>query len=470
MSLRRPTRTAPEAFTALDAEYARPDGVARLTWWLGLAVLGLAIVVLRYKASLYSSSDYSIFFVDWYRHLADHGFRESFRHAFASYNMPYLYLLWLGSALHLGARVTIKGIANGFDLVTALAIYRLVRGFVGRRAGGVAAVVFLLLPSVWFNSAVWGQVDAMYTCFLLLSLESVLRRRQHRAWWWFGVAFAMKMQAIFLLPWLALAWALNRRRRWSAPLLASVAPVMSLLPAAACGMSRADLVSAYYGQATSRTFLDKAPGFWMLSSGGGSIEVISQACYAVTLTMLAAYAVALVQRHGWAGDPRRMVSSAAAIALLMPFFMPSMRNRYFYLAQVLVLVLAFVDARRWWLAVVFETTMFITYPLNLLHVPAPLGPHFWVLPVLLVLVVLVRDSLGLAAPAASSRAPQPAAQGGDAHQRPQGKARDDALLQRPGGEQQADGDHRGRQPAGGVDEVAVQREHEGAQQGEHRDQ
>ena len=74
------------------------------------------------------------------------------------------------------------------------------RRLLGSRAGLGAAALYFLNPVALYNSAYWGQVDAIYTFFALLAV--VLMARRH--WYLAGAAVAAgllaKFQTIAFVP------------------------------------------------------------------------------------------------------------------------------------------------------------------------------------------------------------------------------------------------------------------------------
>jgi hypothetical protein len=89
---------------------------------------------------------------------------------------------------------------------------------IGRTASVVVAAVYAALPAVVYNSAVWGQVDAILALLLVLSLEAA--RRGRIRWMLAAGTLAMltKAQAVMLAPvWLAatVCWAVQDWRRWA---------------------------------------------------------------------------------------------------------------------------------------------------------------------------------------------------------------------------------------------------------------
>ncbi|KXK11697.1 MAG: hypothetical protein UZ14_CFX002002665 [Chloroflexi bacterium OLB14] len=55
-----------------------------------------------------------------------------------------------------------------------------------------------------FNSTGWGQIDSLYTSFLLLCVYFLLKEKPFYAMLMFGVAFSFKSQSVFLLPFLGI--------------------------------------------------------------------------------------------------------------------------------------------------------------------------------------------------------------------------------------------------------------------------
>ena len=136
---------------------------------LGLVGLALVVRILLLPYTNYDTDGYS----RWYEFIVRNGIQPALGQNFAIYTPPYLYLLSLAtfSRSYIPQLIAIKLIPIFFDLVNALLIYKILR--LKYRAGNLpvlASAVFLLAPTVIMNSALWGQVDSFYTCFLLASL------------------------------------------------------------------------------------------------------------------------------------------------------------------------------------------------------------------------------------------------------------------------------------------------------------
>lgn len=70
----------------------------------------------------------------------------------------------------------------------------------------LCAALFLFNPAVILNSAVWGQVDSVFTFFVLLTLYCIYTKRIYPAYFLFAAAIFIKPQALFYTPVVAYAF------------------------------------------------------------------------------------------------------------------------------------------------------------------------------------------------------------------------------------------------------------------------
>ena len=60
-------------------------------------------------------------------------------------------------------------------------------------------------------------------------------------------------------------------------------------------------------------------------------------------------------------DAERIVTAAVVFVLLVPFVLPGMHERYFYLADVLTVVLAFYRPRLWYVPLLVQAASLLSY-------------------------------------------------------------------------------------------------------------
>jgi Gpi18-like mannosyltransferase len=373
------------------------------------AVVVVVAVVVRVSLYDFESGDYRAFFAQWYTFIRSNGGFSALRYQFADYNVPYLYLLALLTYLPVPVLAGIKTISVLGDLLLASYVYRLValrypRGW----PAFAAAAVVALLPTVVMNSSVWGQCDSIYAAFAVGGLYYAVRSRPWLACVFFGLALAFKLQVVFLLPILAVL-VLRRKVPWRA-LLAIPAVVLAMdVPALLVGANPADLLSVYTNQVGEYQQLTlNAANVYQLFSFDSSVRALGVFVTGVLVVGLIAYAVL--------GNVRLTVFHAVLLGtvfvVLVPYFLPAMHERYFYLADVLSVVVAFYRPRRLWpVPVLVQFASAFSYAPFLLQrgfgretTPVP----FWVLAVamLAALVLLLWESRGSAerrpAPTAAS--------------------------------------------------------------------
>jgi hypothetical protein len=155
---------------------------------------------------------------------------------------------------------------------------------------------------------------------------------------WCGIAFAFKAQAAFIGPFIIGAL-IGRRAplwQWAIPPLVFLA---SLVPAWLLGWPMAKLLMVYPGQAAAVIFPGKLANPWM--AGTMFAKEAAEQYFAVgyAAAVLAAMAIAALTSTS-IRNRRVMLALALLSATALPFLLPKMLERYFFLADVLALVLA----------------------------------------------------------------------------------------------------------------------------------
>ncbi len=180
----------------------------RHTGFLAVALAGLGLrLVLAYL--LFPGQGLSTdlgFFESWTRTLTEVG-PGSFYASAANANYPPVYpgILWLvgllahplaaltGSSLDQSIIALLKLPAITADLLIALLLYRAGSRWFGHRAGIIAAALYLFIPVTWYDSALWGQVDAVGTLVMLGALVLLVEG-------WSEAAAAMGAFSVLIKP------------------------------------------------------------------------------------------------------------------------------------------------------------------------------------------------------------------------------------------------------------------------------
>ena len=303
----------------------------------------LASLAIRYKFLDHKSNDYNYFLKNWVEFFRRNGGFAAIGKRIGDYNVPYLYFLALFSYIPINDLYLIKGLSILFDMVMAFAAFKITTFVTKRNDLGLAAFfAALMLPTVIVNSSMWGQCDSIYTAFGLLALYFALTDRPVLSVCMAAAAFSFKLQIIFLLPVYAV-FLFTGKVRIRHLLAFPLVYFILFAPAALMGRPIEDAVLIYTNQVGlySKHLTLNAPSVYALFDKAVYSAVNSFLGIAAAFVFLAGLLAYLIIRRE-ALTLRTIVISATLISLAIPFFLPSMHERYFYLSDILTVLSAAV--------------------------------------------------------------------------------------------------------------------------------
>jgi Gpi18-like mannosyltransferase len=292
--------------------------------------------------------------------------------------------------------VAIKTLSVAFDGVLGLFAY-LILSLKYRRAYAsiVGVLVILFAPTIIINSSAWGQSDAIYTAFCLGSLYFLLKERPAWACVFFGLAISFKLQAIFLLP-VLLILLLRRKLPLKYLVLIPAVFLLMLAPAFLAGRDAWSLLTIYAGQIISggvggqgqfnggRPSQFNGGGIGRFNGGGPGGGGFSSSSLTLNAPSFYQWLPASAPEYWkWVGillavmvvvligillvASKKKITSAIILkvalvfALAIPFLLPEMHERYFYLADVISIIYAFYFPRYFFIAVIVQLCSLLSY-------------------------------------------------------------------------------------------------------------
>src|SRR5882724_1429079 len=381
----------------------------------GLGILFVLAILLRVSLYHVLTSDYTVFVSQWYDFIKTHGGFAAMKYSFSNYNPPYLYLLALTTFLPIPKLIAIKTLSVVFDIVLGIFTYLLIRLKYRRSYAAIIGVlVVLFAPTIFINSSAWGQCDAIYTAFCLGSLYFSLKERPGWACLFFGLALSFKLQAIFFLP-VLLILLLKKRLPIQYLALIPLVFLLMLAPAFIAGRDAGSLLTVYVNQTTTGGVGNTAgqfpgggdtgtPGFnrgdtgqsrggtpGQAPGGNGNSNRAGRGGQSNSSSSLTLNAPSFYQwlpasapsYWKWVGialaglfvilvgfltvRSKKLLTSeiilkiALVFALAIPFLLPEMHERYFYLADVLSIVYAFYFPRYFFVAIIIQLCSLLSY-------------------------------------------------------------------------------------------------------------
>jgi Gpi18-like mannosyltransferase len=326
-----------------------------------LGLLGLAILV-RLVCLPNRSYDYMSFLDPWYEFIQKNGGLSALKHSFSDYTPAYLYWLVIASTAlsWLPKLFSIKLFAIAVDFVCGFFVYHLVklRYPTGNRPL-FAFFALLFAPTIWLNSALWGQCDVLYTTGLVACLYFLCIDRKILALIAYGISFSFKLQSIFMAPFLFILFLKKRIQWWMFSLIFAMYFLL-VIPAWYAGRPLKELLLIYFNQATQYKELTKmAPNIYQWISNQ-FYDVVMPLGIALTLFTIAIITW-IIYRSRVKIDPEFMVTLAFTSVLVMPFLLPKMHDRYFFPADVISIIFAFYFPQYLWMPIVLQITSIICY-------------------------------------------------------------------------------------------------------------
>ena len=350
---------------------------AQIFWFSLMFTFGLALRLLFLPARTLDMGAY----IQWYDYIARHGIVQSLGEQFSGYNPPFIYLLALTTLTKsfLPKILAIKLVPIALDILCVIFTYKIVKlRFPEGPRAMLAALVMWVAPTILINSSLWGQTDSLYTAFLLLCVYYLLKDHPTAGVIAFAVSFAIKAQAVFLAPLLAVLF-FKRRIAWYTFFWIPIIYAAAFIPTMLAGRSITTIFSTYAVQ--SETFakasMNAANFYFFLRPRDYQTALL----IGLPLSALLLLTWALVYgRKAYSTTPDILMHTALVSAALVPFILPKMHDRYFYPADVFSIIAAFYSPGMWFVAAAYQVISLLSYMpyLFAFHPQNFIPPAVWV--------------------------------------------------------------------------------------------
>lgn len=228
-----------------------------------------------------------------------------------------------------------------FDVATSGVIYLFLRKYLSQKQTLIATALYAFNPAIIYNVAVWGQFDAIYTFFLLISMLLALKRKPEMSAVVFGIALLTKPQGIALLPLIAvLIFKKDGIKRLLTSTAAFVATIFIVILPFEWSNPVTFLSDIYFGAYGGYEFTSiNAFNIWALYGlwiEDGALNIVGWGLFAA----FAGFAMfVLHRRYHVSGDN---LAIYAGFMLLFAFFMLPTRIHERYLFPVIVMLVLLV--------------------------------------------------------------------------------------------------------------------------------
>ncbi len=348
-------KTFKEKYLAFQAKWEEGEKKAgaffrRIQYLLLFLFITVMAMLLRVEMFEMRTGDYNSFLVKWFDFIKENGGFSALGTKIGDYTPAYFYILAFLTYLPVNSLYSIKIVSCMFDILLAVSVTLCVGEFSkNKKLSVLTYAVILLLPTVFLNSGAWAQCDSIYVSFAVLCLYFLLKGKPFTAMVMYGISFSFKLQAIFFAPLLGVLW-FKRKIPRTSPLIILGVYFLTCLPVWLLGRDLWDVLTTYFSQAEQyhdRLTLNAPTILALLGKVSTSwIDYLSSTFVILTLTITVF--VMYLCGHCDLGKKQTWIDFGLLFALGIPYLLPHMHERYFYLADILAVLYCVLHKKRWY--------------------------------------------------------------------------------------------------------------------------
>ena len=312
-----------------------------------LAITAIAIIA-RILTLSFASSDYIYCLEPWMIQIKEYGGFESLKYSIGNYNILYMTIMAIISYLP-NTIACIKFVSYIFDFVIAIFGSLIVLHIVNKKdnkyeLASITYTALIMLPTLFLNSAVWGQCDSMYAAFILISFYCILKNKNFLAFVFAGLSFACKLQFIFVLPIYVVLYFKKKNFSIFNFIIIPVVNFITCLPAVIAGRNIIDCLKIYVaqtGQSTeqlSNNFTNIYKYIPKFFESQPSVMIL------ITLIVIGSVTVLVLYSNNKWKDINTIELSIVYV-LIMSSLLPYMHERYAYVAEVLIVLYVIIKGK-----------------------------------------------------------------------------------------------------------------------------
>lgn len=316
-----------------------------MIFFILISCIGVAI---RICGRDFISGDAEVCLLPWYDEIKENGGLHALENQVGNYGVPYQCLIALMTYLPVQALYLYKVFSCIFDFGLAYISAKFITLIQPEdlpRGGVKVYAVVLLCPVVVANSSLWAQCDSIYVFFLLESVYHLYKDKKIRAFLFFGVAAAFKLQAVFMVPFLIFYYVKNKKTSiFSVAGISLIGFSVMQIPGWMMHRSFLEPLQVYQEQAdTYKTMWMNFPSFWVLL--GDDYEHLKSAAILLTIGILGTGLLAFMESSVCIEDAGSFMQVLIWSVWTCLLFLPAMHERYSYLLMILLILHACLDLR-----------------------------------------------------------------------------------------------------------------------------
>lgn len=335
-----------------------------------ISMILISIFIRFYFLSI-KSDDYNFFLEGWFNTLKENGGIYALKLDLGDYNLPYVQILALLTYLPIEPLYSIKMISIIFDYIGAISIGLLIYHFTRNKdISFLGFFITTMLPTVVLNSSAWAQCDFIYVTFIILSILFLIKNKYLGSFVFLGIAFAFKLQTIFVLPIFILYYISERKFPIYYFFIIPIIDIILCLPSIIVGKPIIEILNVYVNQTGeySNYISMNFPGIYNIFfepiENTNLIEMPSKMYefLGIGITGIIYFLFAIfvfVKKIKF--SEKNIIKFIVWSVMICTYFLPKIHDRYMFAADVISIVCIFIDNRKKYLPIFINGASLYTY-------------------------------------------------------------------------------------------------------------
>jgi len=325
-----------------------------------VVLMSFVAIYIRWGLRNIQSPDYVWFLKVWFLQIKEGGGFLALDTQISNYSPLYIYFLAFLTYLPINSLYSIKILSVIFDFIGAYYVFKLLQlKFKYSWITYIGGVITIFLPTVIINGAYAAQCDIIFTTFLIGTIYYFAKEKNILALIFFGIAVAFKLQAAFLAP-LILIFLLKKQIKIWQIIISPIVYIITLLPAYFIGRPFIDLITIYFKQFGYYPYLTMNCANIYQFVTEAHFDLFNKLGIGITFIIVLGISI-------WIGTSKKklnediMVEVSMLILIVIPFLLPQMHERYYFPAELLAIVYAFLNKKYFYISITLIFTSFLSY-------------------------------------------------------------------------------------------------------------
>lgn len=311
-------------------------------------IITVLAFMIRFAGFDFVSKDMRLYLIPWYDEIKLNGGLKGLDKQVGNYGILYQTIIATMTYFDINSIYMYKMVSVAFDYMLALTVALFVSQIKNSKILGfefnLGYTIVLFMPTVVLNSGYWGQCDSIYTLFVFLTMASLYKEKYISAFVYLGLAFAFKLQAIFVLPAII---AYYFYKRGFSLLMFCISLITFWSTGILSYLQGGDLLRSfkvYLGQTdTYHNMWMNAPSFWVLI--GNNYEFLKNFAIITTLVLCGVFLYLILSNKKQMKTLEQYLNTTTWFVWTCILFLPAMHERYTYPLDILLVILCFIDKK-----------------------------------------------------------------------------------------------------------------------------